>query len=279
MNLILRIALTFLLVESLFGDAWTYLVAILAFSVLVDLDLLPWLLRRDTNPVRTRPGPEARSRFHELYGLVLFSVGVSLASIFGDEVLLQVVALALLVHYAADALLTRIRPFYPYSDTDVYMWDDVANLHTGPQFEHRNKAAVVRALRERADRLLLRLPLPRMNPSYLSGASLVATLLFLAVLRHSSVAALVLLVIIVLLDWLDGITAQKHELCSEQGYMIDLAADRISEGLLFIPFFVPWFYLFVLNTLLTVVSFVRQKHTILSLRQAFLIYFVVVTFA
>jgi hypothetical protein len=279
MNLILRIALTFLLVESLYGDAWAYSVAILATSVLVDLDMVPWLLRRDTNPVRARPGPEARSRFRELYGLVLFSAGVSLASIFYDQVLLHVVALALLVHYAVDALMTRIRPFYPYSDGVVFMWDDVANLHTGPQFEHRNKVAVIRALRERTDRLLLRLPLPRVNPSYLSGASLVATLLFLAVLRHSSVAALVLLVVIVLLDWLDGITAQKHDLCSQQGYMIDLAADRISEGLLFIPFFVPWFYLFVLNTVLTLVSFVRQKHTILSLRQAFLVYFVIVTFA
>jgi hypothetical protein len=272
MNLLLRIAVTLLLVEGLFGGALQHLVPIVIFSLLADLDVLPWLLRRGRKPLRDRPGPEARSRFHELYGLVLLCAGLSLASLFVEMIWLQVAALALLVHAAADALLVHFRPFYPFSGQVVYMWARVEDLHASPQFEHRNKAGWVRALRETSDRLLLRLPLPRINPSYVSGASLVGSLLFLAVLPYSHAAALALLAAVVVLDWLDGITAQKHHLWSREGYAIDLAADRISEGLIFVPFFVPWFYLFVLNALLTLVSVARQKHTILPLRQAFLLY-------
>jgi len=75
------------------------------------------------------------------------------------------------------------------------------------------------------------------------------------------------------LDWLDGLVARKYHLVSEEGYMVDVAADRLSEGILFVMFMMPWFYLFALNNIMTILSFKEKKHIILPLRQAFLIYF------
>jgi hypothetical protein len=50
-------------------------------------------------------------------------------------------------------------------------------------------------------------------------------------------------------------------------------ADRLSEAIVCIPFFVPWFYLFVLNAGLTVLSAVKKKHIVLPVRQVLMLWF------
>jgi len=55
--------------------------------------------------------------------------------------------------------------------------------------------------------------------------------------------------------------------------MVDVVSDRLSEGIIFVPFFVPWFFLFSLNNILAIFSFTRKKHIILPLRHIFIIYF------
>jgi phosphatidylglycerophosphate synthase len=132
----------------------------------------------------------------------------------------------------------------------------------------------VQEFRKKTDHILLKLPLPKINPNILSALSVVTSLFFVMALNYSSVLALIIFIISFSLDLFDGLVAKKHKMTSENGYIVDIICDRISEGILFIPFFNPWFYLFALNNLLTVVSFVRYKHTILPLRFAFMIYFI-----
>jgi len=140
--------------------------------------------------------------------------------------------------------------------------------------EYGFKSEYVKKLRAITDSIPLQLPLPRVNPSLVSALSIVTSLTFILVLKHSPVVAWSLVVITLLLDWLDGLIAKKYELCSREGYLVDLIADRISEAILFIPYLVPWFCLFILNSILTLFGIAKRKQIILPLRAAFIVAFV-----
>lgn len=270
----LRLVLTYAVVEIVYGNAQRYLVYILIFSTLTDVDRIPRVLKRDRQPAHGEPAGHWRSRFHELYGLILFSVGLSLCSLCVDTVLLQIIALSMILHYAADLLLCSTRPLYPFSDREVYLRNDLSGRDRDALSQVHKKTRLVRRVRAVVDYLFLRLPLPKVNPNVLSGLSIITSLLFVLTLRVSSTVALSFIIITLLLDWFDGLIAKKHNLCSEEGYIVDLVSDRVSEGIMFTPFFVPWFFLFVINSILAVVSFIKRKHIVLPLRHAFLITFV-----
>lgn len=141
---------------------------------------------------------------------------------------------------------------------------------------NHGKLGIVKKLRAITDYYVLRLPLPRINPNILSGLSIISSLGFILSLSLSESSLklpFAFLIITLLLDWLDGLIAKKHCLASEKGYIVDVASDRLSEAILFIPFFFPWFYLFTINMILTMFSFVRNRHIILPLRLIFAVYF------
>ena len=135
------------------------------------------------------------------------------------------------------------------------------------------KLKYVKEFRKIMDYYPLKLPLPRINPNIISGLSIITALLFILSLKYSKFLAFILIIVTLLFDWFDGLIAKKHNLGSEKGYIVDVAADRISEGIMFIPFFVPWFYLFTLNCFLTLFSFIKYKHIIMNLRIVFMVYF------
>ena len=126
------------------------------------------------------------------------------------------------------------------------------------------------------------LPLPRVNPDVISLIGvLVAFFVVVAVSAELWFVAWIFLVVHLFLDGLDGAVARAFHVRKTQserahGQVIDMAFDRASEGILFVipPFFLPWFPLFVLNVLLTLLTLRRQRAYILPLR---LIFFVVFT--
>lgn len=140
--------------------------------------------------------------------------------------------------------------------------------------EYDFKSEHVKRVRAIIDSVGLQLPLPKVNPSPVSAPSVVTSLAFVLVLKHSPVLALLLVVVTLLLDWFDGLIAKKYELCSREGYLVDLIADRISEAILFIPYLMPWFCLFILNSILTLFGIAKRKQIILPLRAAFIVAFV-----
>lgn len=125
------------------------------------------------------------------------------------------------------------------------------------------------------DKLGFLLPLPKINPNIVSGLSVLCSFVFLFLFKTHAVFAMVLLIVILLLDWFDGLIAKKYRLESEEGYICDVAADRFSEGIIFVPFFNPWFFLFVFNNLLSLYSYKYKTHVSLPLRHVFVIYFLV----
>lgn len=127
--------------------------------------------------------------------------------------------------------------------------------------------------RSRVDKLGLALTFPDMNPNIVSGFSILTSMLFVLLLHFLPVMSMVFLIITILLDWFDGLMARKFERTSEEGYMVDVTSDRLSEGIIFSVIFFPWFFLFTLNCLLTIKSFARRQHVILPLRHIFLVFY------
>ena len=113
MGVLLHFVLSLAVVQGAFGDALSYLVPILVFSVGIDLDHVPFNVRTRRSLLRTGLGPESRSRFHELYGLLAFAVVLSVLSAFCDPTLVEVIALVVTMHFAVDFVLRRTRPLHP----------------------------------------------------------------------------------------------------------------------------------------------------------------------
>ena len=120
----------------------------------------------------------------------------------------------------------------------------------------------------------MNLPLPDMNPNALSGMSIITSMLFLLSVKYSMPLALTLLFCTLLLDWFDGMVARKFNRTSEEGHLVDIASDRLSEGIVFVAFF-PWFCLFTLNCLLSLWSVAHKRHLILPLRHVFLVFYMI----
>ena len=133
-------------------------------------------------------------------------------------------------------------------------------------------------VRKAADRVGTAIPLPDINPNILSGLSVVLSMLFVLFLGYPQAAASFLGGVLVL-DWLDGLLARKHNRVTEEGYLADVASDRFSEAIVFLPFFFPWFYLFCINCMLALLSVKRRKHIILPLRHIFLVFYAFFVFS
>lgn len=139
----------------------------------------------------------------------------------------------------------------------------------------RSKMKSVEKARRKIEEMLSKTPLPKINPNIVSGMSIIASLLFVLVFRYNPLASFMILFLVLVLDLLDGLIAKKYGLQSEEGYIVDVASDRLSEGIIFSVFFLPWFYLFALNNALTLWSFNSRRHIVLPLRHVFLLYFLI----
>lgn len=140
----------------------------------------------------------------------------------------------------------------------------------------------IQKFREYIDYYPAKLPLPKINPDLFSFLSVIFSLFFLIIWRSSFPQkipiALTCLIIALMLDWLDGLIARKQKIASKRGWLVDAICDRLSEGLIFLPFFFPWFYLFLWNALFLIISYLTKKQILLPLRQFFLIYLIIKLF-
>ena len=120
--------------------------------------------------------------------------------------------------------------------------------------------------------LALARPVGRVS-NIVSGISILTSMAFVLFLSHFPLVSAVFLIITILLDWFDGLIAKKFGRATEEGYVVDVMSDRLSEGIIFSVFFFPWFFLFVLNCFLSMKSVVRKEHIIIPLRHIFLVFY------
>lgn len=119
MNILLHLLLNYLVIDSLFSNTSNYVIYIIIFSTIIDLDHISYILKVRKNLLHKKFGSESRSRFHEFYGLILFLLGISILSPFFDLILIEIIALSIILHYATDFLFGKTRPFYPFSKKEV----------------------------------------------------------------------------------------------------------------------------------------------------------------
>lgn len=119
-----------------------------------------------------------------------------------------------------------------------------------------------------------RAPLPNINPAYYHTSALALSVVFL----YTTMLAprIVILIVILIADWLDGATARRYQGGSRAGYIVDVVTDRASEALIFAaeaPTYLGqvFFILWILNCALAFYSARTNVHTALPLRCAFMI--------
>ncbi|MDP3964059.1 MAG: CDP-alcohol phosphatidyltransferase family protein [bacterium] len=123
-------------------------------------------------------------------------------------------------------------------------------------------------------------PLPDINPTLVSLASLVFAPIFLMLhLAELFWMAWIALIMNFLLDGFDGAIARKFKRESFQGWVIDSVFDRLSEAVIFILFGPFWIALFIINSGLTVYSIRFHRNMVMPVRVFFIIfYFIRVAF-
>jgi len=75
---------------------------------------------------------------------------------------------------------------------------------------------------------------------------------------------------VLFLDSLDGFLARKRGMASNDGLIVDVACDRISEFVIFHPH-TTWTILAVVNTYMTILRIRYEKIPILPLRHVFMV--------
>ncbi len=121
MQLTSHLAINYSLYLVVFGNDKPYLAVFLIASSVLDLDHLVPLLRDTKLGITEKFKPRGagwRTRWHELYGLVVLSL-VAIAVWAFNHQLGEIIALAFTAHLAVDFLTGESRPFFPYSDTRV----------------------------------------------------------------------------------------------------------------------------------------------------------------
>lgn len=131
MNIIFHFLFNYLFASAIFGDVRNYIIIIFIFSILIDIDHLQYLLKVGRGVIKKRFGSEARTRFHEIYGLVLFSAVACAFYFFVEGQILLITITCLISHLAIDFMTGRSVPFNPYSKKEVF-------LHMSP-CGYRNK--------------------------------------------------------------------------------------------------------------------------------------------
>jgi hypothetical protein len=119
--------------------------------------------------------------------------------------------------------------------------------------------------------MLTRFPLlKRVDANMISGLSLVCSpIAYLLISERAILASIIALSIIMLLDALDGIVARaKGETNSEDGWMVDVSVDRVSEAIISLALSRIFILLTIINMGLALLSCRYKKHAIIPLRHA-----------
>jgi len=122
--------------------------------------------------------------------------------------------------------------------------------------------------------VLTRFPILRqVDANMISGLSLAFTpIAYLLLSERAIIASIITIFLVLLLDALDGIVARaKGQTSSEDGWMVDVSVDRISEAVICLALSRVFILLTILNMGLALLSCHYEKHAIIPLRQATLL--------
>ena len=127
----------------------------------------------------------------------------------------------------------------------------------------------------------IKLDLP-IDPNKISGLSVLFSF-FVAyfILKNMFLPASLVLLLVLFLDFLDGVIARGRKINSYHGQIIDWTSDRISETIIFIPLFILYQFSILLVILNILVDFavIKKKLIVLPLRHLLLIWLIYIVIA
>ncbi len=143
------------------------------------------------------------------------------------------------------------------------------------------------SVRRATDRFFGSLPLPHIHPDIISALGVLTAVGVFFMLKEQApgysriftlVIAWILLLVHLLLDGADGAIARrfhfrKNPAQARRGELIDLTADRLSEGIIFLApgLFFPWFIFFLMNSVCAFFQFKTHRALVQPLRIVFFI--------
>lgn len=114
------------------------------------------------------------------------------------------------------------------------------------------------------------------DPNIIFAFTILTSLGFLLSIGFSKLFALIMIIFTISLAFWGQSLAKKH--FTKEINMVDVMSARFSEGLMFVMFFKPWFFLFSFNCVLSMFNCKRNRNIVLPLRPVFLIYFLFIYF-
>lgn len=144
---------------------------------------------------------------------------------------------------------------------------------------HRLRIAILTKELLRKFISLIAKPLARLHQNRISGIELLLSLMIPVFLSQKIYeVAIITLFIILLLDVVDGEVARIRREASQEGWITDVATDRLSEVIIAVALPLPFILLTVLNTMLSISSRITGKHVIIPLRHVEIFYLVLLLF-
>ena len=113
----------------------------------------------------------------------------------------------------------------------------------------------------------------QLDPNMISGLSLVfSPIAYLLLSERAILASIVTIFFVLLLDAFDGVVARaKGQIGSRDGWMVDVAVDRLSEAIICLVLSRFFILLTITNMGLALLSCKYKKHIIIPLRQITLV--------
>ena len=93
-----------------------------------------------------------------------------------------------------------------------------------------------------------------------------------------TICSMMALFLVLFLDILDGAVARVKGQASEEGWIVDVSVDRVSESLISLALSRVYILLVIINIGLVFYSYKYKKHVILPLRHLLLLIFLVYIF-
>ena len=122
MNLLAHFFINYLVAGAAFGLDQSAIPLILVFSLLPDLDHIPYIARNYGKILSTgKFGVELRTPFHELFGLCTVALALLVGSFFIDRLIVAIAAMCIILHYTLDFIIGVSRPLSPFSSDEVFL--------------------------------------------------------------------------------------------------------------------------------------------------------------
>lgn len=121
MNPLTHFLAAYFLTNLTIGNASQYILLIVFSATFIDLDHIPYIVKNFRDLREKKFGSEGRTRFHELYGMTLFSLLLSVIYIFYPIIEIKIVMVGVVSHYFIDLVSGYARPLYPYSEKEIFL--------------------------------------------------------------------------------------------------------------------------------------------------------------